>query len=211
MSGADRKRSIIKIVGLGVLTIFLGAIGSGLWERFLAPMGDWGFRQIITGSGRLSGAYLDHLYSEVGSGFHEHASNHLLLGATIGIVLFNVAGILFFLAVRKLRRSGELPNLPDVLGNRALVWAAVLMATINACTYGETVFSDGIRQEAVVWVERSLEIVRPGVPDATFLELRARYRGVRDYATFIELWREINRIADANKILIPKLKPLGVP
>ncbi|MCH8011512.1 MAG: hypothetical protein IIA61_06130 [Candidatus Marinimicrobia bacterium] len=63
-----KNNKIYKIIVGTSGVIFLGALGSGLWEEFLKPL----FHTIISLevkiSSKISGGYLDSLYEYVGNG-----------------------------------------------------------------------------------------------------------------------------------------------
>src|SRR5260370_30055063 len=67
-----------KKVALGfVATILLGALGSGLWELALRPMGLWLGKTIPTAATLGSTAAKDQIYLEAAKGIHEAASLEL--------------------------------------------------------------------------------------------------------------------------------------
>ncbi len=55
-------RAIVALVG----TVFLGAVGSGLWDLFLRNLFLTTFTRIASGIGKLSSSYLDGLHDHIG-------------------------------------------------------------------------------------------------------------------------------------------------
>ena len=214
MLSNESRRSIVKIAVGIVATVFLGAVGSGLWERFLAPVADWAARRLVAGSGRLATVYLDHLYSEVGRGLHEHASMLPVAVLAVIAVVFNIGGMLAFITLRL--SAGRLDSLLDTLpsprrliGGRLLFWLLMAVATFNSLAYSEIWFAMSYQQRTVIWLERSFEIVRPHIAEARYFELRAMYRSVDDARGFFTLWQAMNTTASEHKVTLPEFKPLG--
>jgi len=68
------KNKFIKISGSVLLVIFLGAIGSGLWERFLSPVIDKLIEVTINGMSCIVSSYRDSIYVTAAEGFHESSA-----------------------------------------------------------------------------------------------------------------------------------------
>lgn len=65
---SEKINNWIKI-SLGIIgTITLGAIGSGIWERFLSPLTDGTFSYVGQIIGNFSDTFKDEIYSDVGKG-----------------------------------------------------------------------------------------------------------------------------------------------
>lgn len=59
----------------GLFTIiFLGALGSGLWENFLSPFLLWLFKIGSDLTRKTSTSFIDSVYQDVSNGFHEESS-----------------------------------------------------------------------------------------------------------------------------------------
>ena len=62
------KNKLVKII-LGVIgTILIGAIGSGVWERFLSPLIDSTASRLASLFSLVSKSYANSLYSDIGKG-----------------------------------------------------------------------------------------------------------------------------------------------
>ncbi len=213
---SDKERSSIgKIAAYVVVSIFLGAVGSGLWERCLKPAADWAIRGLLSGSTWLSRRYVDHLYSEVGYGFHEHAAARLFLGFKLAIVFFNIAGLLYAIWLRRRFVTGTessvapVARLSQTVGIPAVMWLLAAMCCLNILLYGENAFADSYQQGTAIWIERSFEIVRPHIPEPRFYQLRAQYRACDDAESFFKLWRSLVETAREAKVSLPVWEPIG--
>ncbi|MFA5906619.1 MAG: hypothetical protein WC836_22005 [Desulfobacula sp.] len=79
-----RPQTIFKIIAGVVATVILGAVGSGVWERLLAPGLDWLFRVIVAAISWVSLNYKNGIYHAAALGFHETYSFRAF--ALIGVV-----------------------------------------------------------------------------------------------------------------------------
>jgi len=211
--GSESKRPILKI-GVGIVAaIFVGALGSGLWERVFAPLADWGLRWLLAGSGQLSMAYLNHLYSDVGRGLDENLSFLAFIATTTITVLFNLTATLLLIAYRRIAGPSVafLRSLSSshFLRHRMFRWAFITIGIFNVAVYSELTFATSYNHKTVVWLERSIEIVRPCILDSRYLELRAMYRSVSDAKAFFILWRDLNTISAQHHVRLPEFRPVG--
>lgn len=92
---AGLSKSLKIIVGV-IATIILGAIGSGLWERFLGPTLDWLTKASIGTIARGYGSYRDLIYASAAKGFHEA---HSLALYTLVIGFLPMAYLLLLLYI----------------------------------------------------------------------------------------------------------------
>ena len=212
-----RARFAKVLFGL-VGVVFLGAVGSGLWDRALSPAADWASRAVVGALGEAATRYVNHLYSRIGYAQHSEYESNLLYTAFIVVV---VVSCLFFLPYfvwvqRRLRRMAPAPNLPvpksldRFIRTRAALAVVLLMAAFNVVAYSELLLSSKYTSRTVVWIERSLEIVRPQIADTTFWSLRAQYRSTTDREAFRTLWIRLTAIAALHKIVLPSFTPIGI-
>ena len=214
MVGTEAKRSILKI-GVGIVAaLFLGALGSGLWERLLGPLADWGLRKLLAGSGQLSTAYLNYLYSDVGRGLDEQLSLLPFIALTVFAVISNLGLILLLIAYGRITSNSvaflqAVPAPGRFLRSRRFRWMFIALGIINIVLYSDLLFVTAYHYKTVVWLERSIEIVRPRIMESRYLELRAMYRSVNDAKGFFILWRDLNTISVQQHVKLPEFKPLG--
>ena len=70
--------------------IFLGALGSGLWEKILSPTLLWLFEKASYLLNSISSNYMDSIYNEASNGFHEYYSFHEYLGFWEIVIFFYI-------------------------------------------------------------------------------------------------------------------------
>ena len=215
MDSAPPRSRFTKVL-LGIVgVVFLGAIGSGLWERVLSPAVDWGYRTAIGAFGKAATRYVDHLYSKVGYGLHERDAATLFAFVALTIVVVNLGAILWLVWLQNRLRTGTVISLQSIRlpvwsWRRPTFWIFLLMCAFNAVAYSESVLDDTYSFRTVVWTERSLEIVRPQIPDTEFVSLRAQYRSTEDARSFRVLWIRLTTIAAQHRIVLPKFVPVGM-
>src|SRR5208283_2627734 len=66
----ESPRTTKLMVGI-VVTIFLGSIGSGLWDRMLSHVFDWSLTLFLTVISRVFRSYVDYIHEDIGKGAHE--------------------------------------------------------------------------------------------------------------------------------------------
>lgn len=96
------SRKVLRIAATSVGVVFLGAVGSGVWDRMGSDALDWTARAIITLIDALIGTYKDSIYREASLGFHEHAAS------TLYVYLLCVTAIcIIFIVLQRRRRENS--------------------------------------------------------------------------------------------------------
>src|SRR5664280_2405003 len=91
-------RSAAQIVGGIIAAIILGAIGSGVWERFLAPASDATYRVLVGLISTVSLSYKDSIYEAAARGFNESYSLQLF---SIFCLLLSLASLTALLTIHR--------------------------------------------------------------------------------------------------------------
>ena len=82
------KKKTIKWI-LGVIgLIFLGAIGSGLWQIAIEPVGNWFLDAVFTITTLGLSSFSDAFYRDVAKGLHEETSIFTLYFIFVGFMIF---------------------------------------------------------------------------------------------------------------------------
>ena len=69
-----------------------------------------------------------------------------------------------------------------------------------------SVIGDLYQYRAILYIERSIEILSPAIPNEKYLELRAMYRSIDNKEKFIELDNKLQKLATELKIKLPEFK-----
>jgi hypothetical protein len=213
-------------------TIFLGALGSGLWELAVKPPGTWISKAMYTvvtlGSHRLT----DAIYREAARGHHEQASLDVLV-----ILFAGIASLAFYISTNILSdlsvsdRSDEIrkayhdttladfeEHTKQLKAQTALLRAEIRLIKRRSLRYvlGTCVmvmlmlvmlsFSCLRLQLASTLnqgFEQSMVFCQPYIDEHSALLLRSRYAGIQTKADYERIMQDLNRIAVANRLILP--------
>ncbi len=196
-------QTLLKVVAGAVATVVLGAIGSGVWERILAPALDGTFRASVDFLSTFSLNYKNGIYKAAAQGFHEDFSLRLFAIATL---LMSVAALFF-----AMRWNEQLLRIVSPALERArgwLQWAAIVAALALSLT---TLYSVG-RHEAVnktaTYALRSLDVLRPHIGEQKYLGLLSQLYQVRSAAQFQDLNKSLVEQAQSFNVSLPEFVPL---
>ena len=193
--------------------IILGAIGSGIWSLAGEPALQWCVDIFISSAQRINDGYYDQLHQNIGKGLHE--SNAVFFRVLFSATLAMAVLILPFMALKIHRRainieSGKLGTDGSELSissekRRAKYF--FIFTTIYALVAFPFMVSRIITQtynnDAIVFVERSIDILSPSLTRQEILQLRASYRLVSDASSFYELHDEIIDYGKTKSLEIP--------
>lgn len=213
-------RIALAIIG----TVFLGAVGSGLWELFLRDIvlaiGNWTLSSISS----MWGGYVDLLHKDIG----KHRDDLL----TIPILAF-VASITLvgpWLAVHHVLRritrvkrdiEGDekeevLLDISDIVLRVMQLRKTVLLvlipltviSTINFLIIG---WQMAYTRNAGVWADRSIEILAPYILEKERLKLRSLLRSVETADQFYQLESELRELSSRVSVGLPKFTVIRKP
>lgn len=216
------QHKLIKwIVGfLGV--VFVGAIGSGVWERVLRPIWDAISRGLLTLLARTFHGYVDTLHRGIGTAQQD---TFIAAAAFLIIWMFAYAQMLApWIVWRSWRRQrqrsrdeedragaspteklarlqaelskleGRMPRMMKLLFAMSIA-GTLLVAAIT--------LRESYQRKACNYVERSIEILAPHVDAQQVLQLRAEYRNVNSAERFYALQAKLEGLAKQTKTEIP--------
>lgn len=214
------KNRIAKIA-LGLFaTIFVGALGSGLWELVLRDL------FFTTGYKTLSlissfwGGYVDHLHKEVG----KLRVDSLVIPSFAAVVAFLILGPwalihYFFYSTSRLqkrltRSDQENSPTPEALLNRIgrlrklVLIGFIPLSIITTTIYTVTVWQIIYTRNAANWAERSIEILRPQISQSEFNQLRADLRAIETADQFYALERQLHLVSKKKSVRLPAFEPI---
>lgn len=207
-SKAKWYRSPIGIIG----TIFLGAIGSGLWDVFLKNVLISTYVMTSTAIGSVFSGYLDSIHEDIGKANANEVSVMLFLLLMLTIVFLNILGARFiFLSYKRIKSDQPQKRFffPSPKNMRRMVVAVVSMSAFNVIAYSHHAFETLYRLRAITWTERSIEIIRPSISDQDFLKIRAMYRSVDSADDFYALINTLRTHASNADIELPEFSAIG--
>jgi heme/copper-type cytochrome/quinol oxidase subunit 2 len=186
-------------VGLGIIgTIFLGAIGSGLWELFLSGFIRWLGSSIIGLAASVSQVYLDSLHKDIWRGAEISILKEIYI---IVFVIYLVVPIITVISVNKLkaRKSSEskerTKNSPNIY-LLSVVLTAVLFSLMLKVWKTEYAINISSAMRA------NIDILSPAIDSGERLNLLAMLSNIKDQHSAITLQAELIKIAEEKQVKI---------
>jgi len=200
---------ILKIIMFVVVTIVLGAIGSGLWERVLAPLFDNLVQYTNYLMNMCSNIYKDSVYREVGNGFREYSS------VTMHTLILMVMPMSYWFAtlqIRKLLRSESDDKLSSKFasflvskkGYYSLLLLTISLSIAIFISIAKIIYVN----EVITYSFRSLNIVAPYLPDQEIENLKSRFYSIQSASDFYAFNERLLAVANKDHVHLPHIKLL---
>ncbi len=169
------KKIVIHIIG----AILLGSIGSGVWEKILAPLFDFILHFSIIFIGKFSSNFIDNLYRSAASGLYDRAS--LLILFSMAIIFY--LGFLYISILKNIKQDKEkekwLIRIP------LLIMAVMLMYQYTKIEAVKIIATSTLN---------SIEIVRPYVDNKNYYKLRSEFFQMKSVADYERLYIKLEKI-----------------
>jgi hypothetical protein len=212
-----------------VVTIFLGAIGSGIWALFLGPATEVLSRNSIRLISSVFHGYLDYVYEQVSRNPEDQFAKLPYVLIVVGVVtvpwlaIFELRSSLTgmqervesltdesdgtvtkeHLEERVRRLQGRVKRL-----RRIITSACIPLALLSTAMYSEEAFSTSHSRRAALFLDRSIEIVSPYLDERDRLELRARFRSIESAKEFYDLEGQLRAIAGQHSTKLPQFESI---
>jgi len=184
--------NILKIIGGLIATVFLGAIGSGLWERFLSPFFDSLQLKIAQAISSIYSGYLDSIYEDAA----QQLSGRYVNGDSSILILYIVAVILLLISIHNTKWYKDLN------------YSFIFHGFLNSGLLFVATFYFGIQQyyvkEICSYSFLSMEILRPYIGDKEYNLLKSNYYQVKNENDFKTFEIKIRNYSKKYNITIPK-------
>lgn len=185
-----------------LVTIVLGAVGSGAWEWMLKPflLGASDFGLTVATLGIQS--FRDSLYVDIARGHHEESSLRLY-SAIFGIFPLVLLGmVLGAMQGRRIFRS----SISNTAQERLITWLAKpLFVVLTFVMVFSIVQANQLAyvNRAITHAQQLLTIVDPYVSQDQRLLLRSRFAQVSSSEEYAKLTTEMERICRARSLRVP--------
>lgn len=200
------------------VVILLGILGTGIYSRVIDP--NWDNTVVLIGGmfSSWSSSYLNYLYANIGDGIKEIFSYYtyaFIFGSGIVVVLLLTIKVIIdtaqlFLSMDKedSKIEKELkPKKKQSLWIRKIKFSLVTVYLLITVTYIlSTTIKHHYTYNAIIYIEKSLDIVAPVVSELERLKLKAQYRQVNSYERFEVLDSKLKYISEKHKIDLPQFK-----
>ena len=176
----NKAKNIISI-------IFLGALGSGLWNLAGEPTAGFLYRALSSIGGRFSLAYGNSMNAGIGSGGWDDRGSVMFM--LTFIFAFSIYSVRFLLMK---------------LGNRYLKLTIAIVFFLFAVSFSyKAIYS----HKLTLYFNRNIEILAPYVENAEILKARSLYRQIDDLKSFNKAQDNIIALSGKTGIVISKFGP----
>ncbi len=199
-----------------LLAIFLGAVGSGLWSLAGESVLNWCVETFISIAQSANDGYFDYLHKDIGKAFHEESGEFLrtIYNCFLFIVIIALPFITYKLRKKALSFEGtngpkqkiDLSKRISLLKKTTkMLFVFTIFYSVIACPFlFSSIIAENYNNTAIVFVERSIEILSPRLKNEEIIQLRADYRSISDAISFYQLFDRLNSIAESEEIILPK-------
>ncbi|RKZ90308.1 MAG: hypothetical protein DRR19_10500 [Candidatus Parabeggiatoa sp. nov. 1] len=193
--------------------VILGALFTSIWASFGESILNFLLQVLVSVVTLFSqSSYIDFLHSDIGKGISGQIPFFgLLYLVVMFILLVPILKILGgFLWKTKMNPNNQLPppgdgefptkkhlwhRIPIDIKNVSLIVASVVGMIFFTSYYIKSSYTNN----AVNFIERSIEIVSPYVDETERLKLRSQYRAVDNFCKFNKLYNDLYSITDKNQ------------
>ena len=185
--------SYLKWLGGIIGVIFLGALGSGLWESVISPFISWLSKKAFHFSKLISSNFTDSVYQSVSNGFYKSPS--LQIDNFLSIVLIIVFAYLIKLYV-------NLQKPPKLKKRWAFIfWTSIFIGlTSSVFSILKTTFIT----ETTAKTLSNIEIISPAIEEKEYRKLKSEFHSMTSEKDYLELQKKIIEIAEKNNLRLKK-------
>jgi hypothetical protein len=216
-----KERRLLKIIVAILVTILLGAIGSGLWERLLSSFVDKIAFYIMSVLASTFHGYVDYIHGDIGKGL----SGRFVLLSPLAILMFFITFpwllILYYYrmlesTLREIsdQKENRPPSTEDeikikIQGRKKKIARLMIpLACVSSILYISELIETTYTYKAALFVDRSIEILAPYVSSKDVVSLRSEYRSIDSADKFYTLEEKLRAHAKSSNITLPKFKSI---
>ncbi|MEQ1741779.1 MAG: hypothetical protein ABL869_04670 [Candidatus Nitrotoga sp.] len=188
---------IIKLFFGALATIFLGAIGSGFWEKFLSPLLGYLSKLITSTISSLSTSYSDSIYTK--------ASNITSTnGDAVIIIFFFISFGLFIYALNSKKENTFIRILHHSANMNFQGWFGIINTGAFFIVAIFSLSTAATIQQIRMYSVKQMEIVRPYMGEDKYLQLRSEYLRIKTKTDFDKFIDKLNSSAKSASISLEK-------
>ena len=185
--------SYLKWLGGIIGVIFLGALGSGLWESVISPFISWLSKKAFHFSKLISSNFTDSVYQSVSNGFYKSPS--LQIDNFLSIVLIIVFAYLIKLYVNLQKPPKLKKRWPFIF------WTSIFIGlTSSVFSILKTTFIT----ETTAKTLSNIEIISPAIEEKEYRKLKSEFHSMTSEKDYLELQKKIIEIAEKNNLRLKK-------
>lgn len=214
----ENKTITKKLISL-ISVLFIGALGSGLWDIFLKKL-FFGIGEIFVKlMSNIYSGYIDSLYKNVGRISLSPMELLPSIFITVMIISMPVFSILWINRIYSSKRDYK-PNIKTnidsiitkkIISSKRRVYLLIFFITIPfSVFYTDLLIKELSCMTAKSYIERTTEIIRPYISEQEFLILRSEYRQIDNKNKLQNVINQINKFAVKNRIKLPEHDFYGI-
>lgn len=188
----------LKVLGSILAAVILGAIGSGVWEKMLSPA----LSRLLDGTSALiaslSSSYEDSIYQRAARDTTDLYSIKIacLIILSIGIAL--VISIALRALARTTMQERTQTRIKFMLGAQGLSGGLALVV-VAFISMAKVDTASRIKESSL----RSLEILRPALGEANYVQMRSQYYSIENKGDFDAFRRQLLEAANKSSKKVP--------
>ncbi|MCS6134945.1 hypothetical protein G3496_08380 [Shewanella baltica] len=202
-----------------ISVVFIGAIGSGLWDLFLKDLIYYVGEIFVTVMSSIYTGYSDSLFTNVGK-----QSDVLMYIPSIFIIVIIIMSPLFvYIKLKRiLRHLRETPSkvinnkvegfLFNLIKNKQRFFVGIIIAPLflMSIIYTDLLVKSVTNISAVNNMERWLTVVRPYIEERDYYKLESEFRMVNSRLSYQLLVNKVENHALKQSVELPELKLYGI-
>ena len=198
-------------------TVFLGALGSGMWDLFISDLFTWlGLTSLELASSIFSG-FRDTLYEQVSDGA---IVSFLKLPATLVaialvmlpmiLLLWNIINYVLATFDENEEEKENEQTVSNGQNSRSFTIRKLMisMMAIVVCAYVFVAFRYMYTAKAANFVEKSVDILAPHISVEKRLTLVATFKSVKDSEDYLHIYSELRELEKEHQVILPEFDPI---
>lgn len=191
----ERLRAKNKVLWV-LITLVLGAIGSGLWEVAFKPSlslaGDGILYLTTLGMKSLH----DGIYVEVAKGQYERTALQIL-SAIVGVVIGVMLAVITIGGLKRKSTDSSIEAKKGFLRKLFLLFCCVLLLF--------STYRTSYIVRAAAHFDQMMTICGPHLSESERLRLRSKFAQIRSKEQYVDLLSQLEQIAKTNQLVVPEL------
>lgn len=173
--------------------VFIGALGSGLWENVISPFLSWLSKNVFYFFRFISSSFTDSVYRNVSNGFYESSSTQII--NTFLIVFLTIFYLLIAL-------YPIIPKKIKLEKKKAIIFWAFIVVGVSSSLFG--ILMNIYISETVTKTLSNIEIISPAIEEKEYRMLKSEFHSMTGEKDFLELQKKITEIAEKNNFRLKK-------
>ncbi|MCT4173045.1 hypothetical protein HZP56_08610 [Elizabethkingia anophelis] len=201
------KKIYSKIITPLIMSIF----GSILYSKFIDPNFDSSINFLGSFFAKFSTSYLNYIYENIGDGIKEIFSYYTYVISfvsffTFTVLIYILPSLRFLFRIKNDNTNMALNKYPNIYKSK-LLYIFNIITTMFLLIYMISIsIKHHYTYNAIIYIEKSLDILAPKISEQDRLELKAEYRYINSYKKFKSFNDKIIKISKETNTVIPEFK-----